>query len=150
MYRSYNTSGGLLQGSTTPEISAGATVWTIIALVLAIVGGLLTYFMFVKGKNKYANNKFLTWLKDFLDFKAFWIETIAKVSYLVLAIFITLTSFALISKNFLAFLGMLVLGNLSIRVIYEGMLVMLMIWKNTAEINKKMVEGKTVGEKSTK
>ena len=150
MYRSYNTSGGLLQGSTTPEISAGTTVWTIIALVLAIVGGLLAYFMFVKGKNKYANNKFLTWLKDFLDFKAFWIETIAKISYLVLAIFITLSSFALISKNFLAFLGVLVLGNLSIRVIYEGMLVMLMIWKNTAEINKKMAEGKTVGEKSAK
>lgn len=126
---------------------AEAGIWMIIALVLAIIGGVLVYFMFVKGKNKFEDNKFLSKLKDFLDFKTFWIEPILKVSYLMLAIFVTLGSFAFIGKSFLTFLMMLTLGNVVIRLAYEGTLVVLMIWKNTAEINKKMAEPKTKSDK---
>lgn len=126
---------------------AEAGIWMIIALVLAIIGGVLMYFMFVKGKNKFEDNKFLSKLKDFLDFKTFWIEPILKVSYLMLAIFVTLGSFAFIGKSFLTFLMMLTLGNVVIRLAYEGTLVVLMIWKNTAEINKKMAEPKTKSDK---
>ena len=37
-----------------------------------------------------------------------------------------------------AFLLTLVLGNLAIRVVYEASMMMVGIWKNTKEINKKM------------
>ncbi len=151
MYKSTYYTGGATQTSSMSSMSTGSMIWMIIALILAIVGGFLVYFMFVKGKNKFANNKFLTWLKDFLDFKVFWIETIAKISYLILALFITLGSFSLIGSSFLAFVGALVLGNLGLRVMYEGTLVMLMIWKNTAEINKKTAELKPAkAEKASK
>ena len=66
------------------------------------------------------------------------IETILKITYIFVALFLTLGSFALIGTSFLAFLGMLIFGNIIARVIYEAALVRLMIWKNTTEIKKEL------------
>ena len=65
------------------------------------------------------------------------IEPILKVSYIILAIFITLYSFNMITVSFISFLLTLVLGNIVLRLIYEWCLVLIMIWKNTTEINDK-------------
>ena len=111
--------------------------WTIVALVLSVVGGILAYVLFVK-KDVKIENKFLIWFKSFLDFKEMLIETILKVTYIVLAIFITLLAFKLISVSFMGFLVSLVFGNLMLRLIYEASLMFVMIWRNTSEINNKM------------
>lgn len=117
--------------------ASGSAIWTVVALVLAIIGGIVAYVLFVKPNSK-TNNKFLNWLKDFLDFKKMLIEVILKVSYIILTIFITLYSFNFIGNQFLVFLLVLTLGNVFLRLVYEASLMMLMIWKNTTEINKKM------------
>ena len=114
-----------------------AGVWTIVAFVLAIIGAVLAYFLFVKPEKKYPQ-KFVNWLRSFLNFNEMLIEPILKVTYIFLALFVTLTSFNYISVNFLLFLLTLVLGNLVIRVVYEASMMMVGIWKNTKEINKKM------------
>ena len=112
-------------------------VWIIISLILAIIGGILAYVLFVKKDNKLPN-KFLEWLKRFLDFKEMIVEPLLKVTYIILAIFITLSSFSLISESFVEFLLLLVVGNLVLRLIYEFSLVLIQIWKNTTQINDKM------------
>ena len=66
------------------------------------------------------------------------IETILKITYIFMAIFITLSSFALIRLSFLSFLVTLVFGNIITRIIYELILITIMIWKNTAEIKNKL------------
>ena len=114
---------------------AGSVVWLIVAFVLSIVGCLAAYFLFVKNNTK-LNNKFLVWLRDFLRFDKMLIETILKITYIFTALFITLGSFAVIGVNFLSFLCILVFGNILARVIYEGSLIMIMIWKNTTDIKK--------------
>ena len=114
-----------------------AYTWTIVALVLSVVGGILAYILFVK-KDVKIENKFLIWFKSFLDFKEMLIETILKVTYIILAIFITLLAFKLISVSFMGFLVSLVFGNLMLRLIYEASLMFVMIWRNTSEINNKM------------
>lgn len=124
----------------SPSISSGAAgsiVWTIVSVVLAIIGGILAYILFINKNNK-LDNKFLVWLRDFLSFKNLLLETILKVTYVILAIFITLTSFNMIGVNFFGFLLYLIIGNVVLRIIYESSLMLLMIWKNTSEINKKM------------
>ena len=124
----------------SPSISSSATgslVWTIVSVILAIIGGILAYVLFVN-KNTKLENKFLIWLRDFLSFKNLLLETILKVTYVILAIFVTLTSFNIIGVNFFGFLLYLVIGNVVLRIIYESSLMLLMIWKNTSEINKKM------------
>ncbi len=124
----------------TPSISSSATgslVWTAVSIILAIIGGILAYVLFINKNNK-LDNKFLVWLRDFLSFKNLLLETILKVTYVILAIFITLSSFNMIGINFLGFLLYLIIGNVILRIVYESSLMLLMIWKNTSEINKKM------------
>ncbi len=124
----------------TPSISSSATgslVWTVVSIILAIIGGILAYVLFINKNNK-LDNKFLVWLRDFLSFKNLLLETILKVTYVILAIFITLSSFNMIGINFLGFLLYLIIGNVILRIVYESSLMLLMIWKNTSEINKKM------------
>ena len=135
MYNSY-------LGSSSYNSAASTSIWMIVSLILAIVGGILVYFLFLSKKNEGKFTGFWGWLYDFLSFKKMFIETLLKITYLILAIYITLFSFALIGYNFLAFLFTLILGNLAIRVVYEFSLVLLVICRNTTDISKKLSNSK--------
>ncbi len=134
-------------------------IWTIVSLILAIIGGVLVYFLFVKGKNLKLSPT-LKKIRDLLDFKVMLIEPILKIVYLISTIFVILVSFSAISQNFLLFLLILILGPVFIRLIYEASLMLVMIWKNTKQISenttpkakedKKEVEKKETEKKSTK
>ena len=124
MYNSYGVSPTILDSS--PKFAASG-IWTIVSVILAIIGGIVLYF-----------TGFLGWLYDFLTFKKMMIENVLKILYIIVALFVTLSSFGLMSISFLAFLLTLVIGNVLTRVIYELLLVKLVICKNTTEINKKL------------
>ena len=135
-YGSYGGYGNdLISPVSTPGMGTGALIWSIISLVVALAGCFVVYFVFVQKKEN-PKQAFLAWLKDFLRFDKMLIEPILKISYYFWAIFITLSSFALISTSFIAFLLMLIFGNLLIRLISEAVLIKIMIWKNTTEIKK--------------
>jgi len=138
--------------TAVPSVSmnTGNSVWVIISLVLAVVLGLVLYFTFLSKKNEGKNTGFLGWMYDFLTFKKMVIENILKILYLMVAIFITLSSFAMISSSFLAFVGYLVIGNLVARIMYELFLVVLIICRNTTEINKKLTNKEVVDKKEEK
>ena len=134
MYTTYSYDELVGPSSTTSmEVDGGAGIWMIIAAILAIIGGILVYFLFVKAKDD-PKGKFLKWLKDFLAFKIMWIEPIMKIVYYIGTIFCILASFAFISSSFLAFVIMLVCGPIAIRLAYEGVMMFIMIWRNTADI----------------
>lgn len=132
--RNYN----YLVGETTNTANqiAGTAIWTVIAFVIAIAAGIMIYFMFVRD-NKPVSEK-IQKLKDLLDFKIMLIEPILKIIYIIATVFVILFSFGLISLNFVSFLMVLVLGPIIIRIIYELMMINIMIWKNTKEINKSL------------
>ena len=134
----YDNLGSSLNSGIATGI--GATIWIIISLIAALVGCFLVYFMFVKKDNDLKNKK-LEWLRSFLRFDKMLIETILKIAYIFAAIFITLFSFTFLAMGFLGFLFCLltiIFGNLITRIIYEGMLIRIMIWKNTTEIKKEL------------
>lgn len=135
MYNSYGVSSTILDSS--PKFVASG-IWTIVSVILAIIGGIVLYFTFLSKKNEGKFTEFLGWLYDFLTFKKMMIENVLKILYIIVALFVTLSSFGLISISFLAFLLTLVIGNVLTRVIYELLLVKLVICKNTTEINKKL------------
>ena len=114
----------------------GSAIWGIIASVLAVIGGILVYFLFIKKDNKGLSKKLVT-LKELLDFRIMIIEPILKVLYLIGTIYVILVSFSFISVSFLLFLVILILGPIVIRLVYEGFQIMIMIWKNTKEIAQK-------------
>lgn len=135
MYNSYGVSPTILDSS--PKFAASG-IWTIVSVILAIIGGIVLYFTFLSKKNEGKFTGFLGRLYDFLTFKKMMIENVLKILYIIVALFVTLSSFGLMSISFLAFLLTLVIGNVLTRVIYELLLVKLVICKNTTEINKKL------------
>ena len=133
MYSS-SYSGSLLSSSD----AVNSSVWLIVSIILAVVGGILIYFLFLSKKNEGKFKGFVGWLYDFLSFKKMFMEALLKITYLIVALYITLSSFALIGVNFWAFLGTLIIGNVVARLIYEFSLLLLVICRNTTEINKKL------------
>lgn len=134
MYSSYY-SKNLLSSSNS---MADASVWMIVSIILAIIGGILIYFLFLSKKNEGKFNGFVGWLYDFLSFKKMFMEALLKITYLIVALYITLSSFALIGTSFIGFLAMLIIGNVVARLVYEFSLLLLVICRNTTEINKKL------------
>ena len=126
-----------LSSSSSSSMGLGSLIWVIIALVISIIGCFIVYFLFVK-KDVKTENKLVIWLKDFLSFDKMLIETILKIAYIFVALFITLGSFALIPISFLSFLVTLIFGNIIARVMYEALLIKVMIWKNNTEIKNKL------------
>ena len=63
-----------------------------------------------------------------------WIETAIKILYYICTIYAVLVSFAMIQFSFLAFLFTLVVVPVLIRLAYEGATMLVMIWRNTADI----------------
>lgn len=117
-------------------LPTGFYIWAIIALILAIVGGVLVYVLFVRSKST-PKGKFAKWLKDFLSFKIMWIEPILKMIYYFATIFAVLYSFtflALGGTGILMWLMCLVFGPIFIRLIYEVSMMFIMIWRNTKDI----------------
>ena len=127
-------------GSTKMAPGLGATIWLILSLIIALVGCFLVYFLFVNKNNELKNPK-LEWLRNFLRFDKMLIETILKIGYIFAAIMITLAPFAFLAAGFAGFIVALItiiFGNLIVRIIYEGVLIKIMIWKNTTEIKKSL------------
>ena len=138
----YGTSSDLtgMSGMSGMDTMAGSALWIVIAAVIAVIGGLVLYFTFLSKKNEGKFTGFLGWAYEFLNFKKFTIEAILKITYLMLAIFITLSSFATISSSLVGFFLILILGNLVLRIVYEFSLVMLVICRNTIDINNKLIK----------
>ena len=138
-----------IAGETTKAAAnvAGTLIWTIIAFIIAIAAGIMVYFMFVKSDKPVSEN--LQKIRDLLDFKTMLIEPILKIVYIILTIFIVLFSFGLISTSFILFLIVLIFGPLTLRITYELMMINIMIWKNTKEINGSLNSKNTKKETKT-
>lgn len=69
---------------STPAMNsvASSAIWIIVSLVLAIVGGIVLYFTFLKKDNEGKYTGFLGWMYDFLTFKKLTIENVLKILYL--------------------------------------------------------------------
>lgn len=129
MYTDYNT-------YYATNNFTGMAVWTVISVILAIGGGIALYFLFIKKDKKY--DGILAKLHSFLNFKTMLIEDILKLSYLILALYITLFSFGLIGISIMSFIVVLIIGNIALRITYELSILLIKICKNTSEINSKL------------
>lgn len=118
------------------ESSNGLGIWLIISLVIAFIGGIVAYILFAKSKKEF--NGFLGWLHKFVNFKTLILEDILKITYIILAAYITLASFGFIGSNVGVFFGMLIGGNIGLRIIYEMSILLIKICQNTSEINSKL------------
>lgn len=116
-----------------------ASVFSAIGLIAGIICAIVLYIVFLKKSNDGKFTGFVGWMYEFLNFQKLSIEAILKIVYIILAVWITFTSFGLISGGgFLAFITFLIFGNIILRIAFEFSMLTVKICKNTIEINKKM------------
>ena len=145
LYGSYGNSYGS-SSSALSQLQGAATTanniqsWAMPALIISLIAAVLIFFLFLSKKNEGKFTGFLGWMYDFLTFKKLAVEAILKILYITLALYITIMSFSVISLSFGTFLGMLIGGNILIRVLYELALVLLIVCRNTSEINAKLTK----------
>ncbi len=121
-------------------------VVTVILFLIALVGGICAYLMFVKSDEEPKDQRLLK-LKEFLSFKKMIIEGLLKASYIIFALFITLYSFQImVGTSFITGLMLLILLNIMLRIGYEASLIVLLIWRNTSDISKKLGKSDLVEE----
>ena len=121
-------------------------VVTVILFLIALVGGICAYLMFVKSNEEPKDQRLLK-LKEFLSFKKMIIEGLLKATYIIFALFITLYSFQImVGTSFITGLMLLILLNIMLRIGYEASLIVLLIWRNTSDINKKLGKSDLVEE----
>ena len=119
-------------------------VVTVILFLIALVGGICAYLMFVKSDEEPKDPRLLK-LKEFLSFKKMIIEGLLKATYIIFALFITLYSFQImVGTSFITGLMLLILLNIMLRIGYEASLIVLLIWRNTSDISKKLGKSELV------
>lgn len=125
-------------------------VVTVILFLIALVGGVCAYLMFVKSDEEPKHPRLLR-LKEFLSFKKMIIEGLLKATYIIFALFITLYSFQImVGTSFITGLMLLILLNIMLRIGYEASLIVLLIWRNTSDISKKLGKNELTGLESTR
>ena len=123
-------------------------VVTVILFLIALVGGTCAYLMFVKSDEEPKHPRLLR-LKEFLSFKKMIIEGLLKATYIIFALFITLYSFQImVGTSFITGLMLLILLNIMLRIGYEASLIVLLIWRNTSDISKKLGKNELTGLES--
>ena len=129
--------------NSTNDTMQGVMIWTIVAAVLAIVGSILIYFLFIKSKNKFTG--FAKTLHDYLSGAKIHIESLAKMFYYAGLIYVVLTSINHLitisithdpGSGILQFFINLLLGPIIVRFLFEIAMLFIRIWKNTENLKK--------------
>ena len=130
--------------------SAGATIALIIVgVVLAIAATIVLFILVLPEKKRAKLPGFFKVIHDILNVKFLVIEKILHFFYVLntmLCIFVGFFMLFISSMTLAGFLLML-LGPVIVRLVHEGMMLMILLVKNTMEINQKL-GGKAEGKDS--
>lgn len=113
-----------------------AVMLPILAGIVAIAGGIALYVLFVRKPNHFTGA--LAQLHDALTFQHFFTESLLRVLYCITVVSIAVYSVILLFTQFFAALLLFVIGNVAARIVYEYALLLLVLCRNTQEINRKM------------
>ena len=121
---------------------------SIIAAIVSIVLALIIFFGFVIRK-KDPNGGIAKWWKEFLNFRKIWIAGLMKFIYLLgtislFALGIVIIVYAIwwgkeTGIMILVGLGVMTLGNIALRLVFEMTMLMVGLWENTADIRGAIV-----------
>lgn len=109
-----------------------------IAIIVSLVVAIIVYFTFLSKRNEGRFTGFTGWLYEVLNFGKLIIEALLKICYMFITLFISIISIIHMKDSFVEGLLVLIGFNLIIRIGYECLLMIVMLCKNTKEINSKL------------
>lgn len=108
------------------------------AVIVSLVVAIIVYFTFLSKRNAGRFTGFAGWLYEVLNFGKLIIEALLKICYMFITLFISIISIIHMKDSFGEGLLMLIGFNVVIRIGYECLLMIVMLCKNTKEINSKL------------
>jgi len=131
-----------------------ATIFTVI-FIISIIAAVLVYFIFLNPKNEKKFKGFKNRLYNFLNFRSLFIEGFLKILYMALSVSVTVIGIIMFfygfsEANFFWESIVLILGgNLVLRIIFESSLVFIMLFKNTNDIRKKLIDPESLNDNNS-
>ncbi len=134
-------------------MSSVSAVFVVLGIILAFAATIVAWVMIVPESKRPQLNKFFQYLHDLFNFKSLWLEKILKFLYIfetlacVIVGFFMLFSFNTYSGvygrshvTWNGWIGLLImiLGPILVRVGYEFMMMLVLLVKNTMELNDKL------------
>lgn len=136
------------------DFMGGANVGLIFAVpIISLIITILVFVLLVQ-KKKAPKSRFLKWLREFLNFRSILIAGLIKFFYLFLATLLTIGGFVMMFMGkddmvvpmILIGLAIVVFGNIILRLIMEGMMIMIGLWENTNDMRAVMVKDEEAPE----
>lgn len=126
------------------------TVFTIIALILAIAATVLAFIFIVPAKSACRRNKLGAFIHDLLTFKFLVIEKVLQAIYIFLTAYVILLGFLMLfavesyggwGYSYTYWYGgwgllIMIAGPIAVRLAYEGIMMAILLVKNVIELNK--------------
>lgn len=145
-----NSSGSVTSSNPFSNIGTGAIV---IVVIVAFVLSMILLATIVE-KKKAPRNKFLRWLREYLNFRSILISGIIKFVYLFLAVFLTIMSVVVMcqgqGETTLTMIGigfaMMIFGNIFLRILLEMTMAVIVVWENTSDIRAVLVKDEEAPE----
>ncbi len=133
--------------------SIGLIIILVLAAIIAIAATVL-FYIFVKPENKAAKMpKFIRVIRDILDMKELYLEKVLKALYIVSTLFCIIAGVMMFCSVRIPYVhdgiphivwnggyGLLLLigGPIVLRLVYEGLMMFILLVKNTLQINNKL------------
>lgn len=138
--------GGIQPGTIDYRGDIQPEVLLVVGAIALIVAFLV--FFFVIQRKKGFKGRFANWLREYLNFRSVLVAGIIKVLYVFFAVFLTIMSIIVMFQGkgddvlpmILTGLGLLVFGNIMLRVILELTMALIMVWENTSDIRLLLVK----------
>lgn len=135
------TTSSLYSSVSALARSGEPDVLTIVAMVVGICGAITLFFTFLSKNNEGKFSGFLGMVYDTFTFKKFWLKPLLKVTYLMSAIYTTISSFGYLSiedYGWKMWLETLIVGNVVLRMLYEAGVMFVGMYENSKEIKEKL------------
>ena len=120
----------------------------IVTAVLSLIIAFIVFFCIVKKKTE-PKSRFVSWLKEFLNFRKIWVAGLLKFFYIFLATATTIFGFIIMFYGgsepwvmVLVGLGTIIFGNIGLRLTFEMSMIMIGLWENTADMRGALVGAK--------
>lgn len=120
---------------TTNSLSVNS--FFIIAIAFSLVITILVYVLFMDKKNENKLDKSTKKIFDFFHFKKLYLEEILKICYLFSTIFLNIIAISYILKEFTIFVILFLVGNISLRIFYELIIMFIHLHDDVRELKNK-------------
>lgn len=121
------------------SIYGSQATFLVIAILAAIILGVVLYFTFLNKKNEGKYNGAAEKIYNFFNFNKFYVEDVMKLLYIVSTAVLTVIAIVILfTQSLLGGILILIIGNVALRISYELIMMFIILCRKTVSVDKKL------------